>query len=291
MSSNLSKAMDEWALIAFTILMPTSVGMTLVGALTDHSQILSLATGGVGALGLLASIGHLARPLRAPFSILNWQHSWLSREILVAITHWLFVIGWCLAVYFKEPILARLFPLCALIIGIVLLHVIAQAYRVHSRPAWNGIETLIELYAEMLGLGISVGVLVLSLGFKFLPIPGWALVLCVGLGAAMDYWAQSHRMRRLTQMPPRENVMATLVRYKEIYAFSRNVVVFDCMALLFSLGLIFFPKIWMIFLILMVAAELIGHFFARFVFYTLPIQTRYAPQIHHSKMRSAERVQ
>jgi len=45
MSSNLSKAMDEWALIAFTILMPTSVGMTLVGALTDHSQILSLATG------------------------------------------------------------------------------------------------------------------------------------------------------------------------------------------------------------------------------------------------------
>lgn len=84
---------DELPLIAFTTCAPAALGVAFVALMEGIVAFSStgLWFGGwrfaalavvFTTVGMLASVMHLAKPLRAPRSLANVKSSWLSREIL-----------------------------------------------------------------------------------------------------------------------------------------------------------------------------------------------------------------
>ena len=71
---------SEWSLILFTLLTAILVGW-ISAAVVYGSRIDPVQFAGFGAGTLLISLGHLGKKSRAYRTILNWRHSWLSREI------------------------------------------------------------------------------------------------------------------------------------------------------------------------------------------------------------------
>lgn len=74
----------EWALLAFTLIMPTLVawlgaGLRFPGRSPSPASFVAL-----GGLAMVLTTLHLGQPLRAWRAILNVRTSWLSREILLA---------------------------------------------------------------------------------------------------------------------------------------------------------------------------------------------------------------
>ncbi len=267
----------ETALIAFTLLMPASAGISLIGMLDGKAAIVCLVAAAVGAMGLAASLAHLARPLRAPFSIIHWRESWLSREILSAGAYWFVVIAWCLAVLMAQPGTARFLSICAVVFGLVMLFVIAQSYRLHTRPAWDGIENVLELLAVMTGAGTAIGILSLS------PDPSqimlWGGVIWIGLGAGLDFLAFRNRSLRLSQMPPQANVVATITNYHRLSLPINISSGLNGTAFILSIAAAASQQISLGLWIIILIAELISHILARFVFYSLPVQTRFVPRL------------
>ena len=159
---------SELPLIAFTTCEPAALGVALFGftaSLADGpsgapvlSGLLSgdsvlgasgaLAAGALPALiawtlcsiGMLASIGHLAKPLRAPRSLANLRSSWLSREILLVGAFWVALTAWVAASLAGSGTAALLFEAMGCVLGAILMYVVARAYQVSTRPAWCGPE-------------------------------------------------------------------------------------------------------------------------------------------------------
>lgn len=192
-------------------------------------------------VGMIASVAHLAKPLRAPRSLANLASSWLSREIIAVSLFWGILAMWCVAALCMEGALgARDEQAWALgcmgaqvgsaLMGGVLLYVIARAYHVSTRPAWCGYEGLAELWACALGAGSTGGLFVDA-------ITNWvssfssgmgsvdssiALVAVLALmasgGLATDVGAFHARKKRLESMVAAsdERVPLTLKRYGEL---------------------------------------------------------------------------
>lgn len=177
---------SEVPLICFTTLSPAAVGAGAFALPLGGGWTLAFAVVLMVTAGMLASIAHLARPLRAPRSLAHLGGSWLSREILVVSAFWALAVLWLVcelggalalggdpaadgvgaagaAAGAAEPAggfpwtaAARAFHGAAAVVGIVLLWVIAKAYRVHGQPAWDGSDTFWELVAGALGSGGTV---------------------------------------------------------------------------------------------------------------------------------------
>ncbi len=164
----------EWALIAFTILMQMSVGAFVVLGIVHFfvarrageaqadrmSDLALLALGPVLVLALIASLGHLGNPLRAPFAINNWASSWLSREILFTAA---FVgVGGLFAIMqwrkFGSPGLRSALAWVAAGIGLVAVYSMAQIYMLRTVPVWNTPVTPIQFFTTAFLLGsLAVG--------------------------------------------------------------------------------------------------------------------------------------
>lgn len=168
---------SEAPLVLFTVCVPSAVGaagcaLVLGGGVPCAALALLLASA-----GMAGSIFHLARPLRAPGSLRGLKRSALSQEIGAVIAFWALLALW-LAALVVEPAAASsagtadgaqaAVPLwaavpwgtvavaaCALatLWGVALLWVINRAYRVETRPAWNGPEGLMELAGIACGCG------------------------------------------------------------------------------------------------------------------------------------------
>ncbi len=177
---------SEAPLICFTVFAPAAAGASLFALPLGGGQALAVVVVLMVTAGMLASIAHLARPLRAPRSLAHLGSSWLSREILVVSAFWTLAVLWLVcelggalalggdpaadgvgaagaAAGAAEPAggfpwtaAARAFHGAAAVVGIVLLWVIAKAYRVHGQPAWDGSDTFWELVAGALGSGGTV---------------------------------------------------------------------------------------------------------------------------------------
>lgn len=177
---------SEVPLICFTTLSPAAVGAGAFALPLGGGWALAFAVVLMVTAGMLASIAHLARPLRAPRSLAHLGSSWLSREILAVSAFWALAALWLVcelggalalggdpaadgvgaagaAAGAAEPAggfpwtaAARAFHGAAAVVGIVLLWVIAKAYRVHGQPAWDGSDTFWELVAGALGSGGTV---------------------------------------------------------------------------------------------------------------------------------------
>lgn len=177
---------SEVPLICFTVFAPAAAGASLFALPLGGGRALAAIVVLMVTTGMLASIAHLARPLRAPRSLAHLGSSWLSREILVVSAFWALAALWLVcelggalalggdpaadgvgaagaAAGAAEPAggfpwtaAARAFHGAAAVVGIVLLWVIAKAYRVHGQPAWDGSDTFWELVAGALGSGGTV---------------------------------------------------------------------------------------------------------------------------------------
>lgn len=149
---------SEVPLICFTVFAPAAAGASLFALPLGGGWALAAIVVLMVTAGMLASIAHLARPLRAPRSLAHLGSSWLSREILVVSAFWALAVLWlvCELGGFPWSTAARGFHIAAIVVGVVLLWVIARAYRVHGQPAWDGSDTFWELVAIALGSGGAV---------------------------------------------------------------------------------------------------------------------------------------
>lgn len=154
---------SEVPLICFTTLSPAAVGAGAFALPLGGGWALAFVVVLMVTAGMLASIAHLARPLRAPRSLAHLGGSWLSREILVVSAFWALAVLWLVcelggagAFGGAAGAAARGFHIAAVVVGVVLLWVIARAYRVHGQPAWDGSDTFWELVAGALGSGGTV---------------------------------------------------------------------------------------------------------------------------------------
>ena len=85
---------SEAPLICFTVFAPAAAGASLLALPLGGGWALAAAVVLMVTAGMLASIAHLARPLRAPRSLAHLGSSWLSREILVVSAFWALAVLW-----------------------------------------------------------------------------------------------------------------------------------------------------------------------------------------------------
>lgn len=306
---------SELPLIAFTTCEPAALGVALFGftasladgpsgasvlpGLLSGDSVLgasgALATGALPALtawalcsiGMLASIGHLAKPLRAPRSLANLRSSWLSREILLVGAFWVALTAWAAASLAGSGAAALLFEAMGCVIGAILMYVIARAYRVSTRPAWCGPEGLMELWACVLGAGSAI--LFASAGAAVAsPLAATVLAAAALGGVALDVASHCLRRQRLRALVASsdERVPLTLERYAGLWSFVRRLWVLEALlcALLVaallaeSLGAV--PRIGVAAAMVAIAVGQIGvHAAHRHLFYETPVQVRWVARL------------
>ena len=203
------------------------------------------------AIGMIASMLHLARPLRAPRSLAHIGGSWLSNEILAVIVFWVVLATWLLLALASDGFLPGLstsiddpsqvtiitktgsdpvadsYPfvaslttsiespstmltfaalvacMLACVCGGVLIYAIARAYRVTGQPAWNGAETVLELIACALRVGVpaACALLIIQMARQINIAPLLNVctlaVLSVFVAAILDMRASKKRITRL----------------------------------------------------------------------------------------------
>ena len=215
---------SEVPLICFTTLSPAAVGAGAFALPLGGGWALAAVVVLMVTAGMLASIAHLARPLRAPRSLAHLGGSWLSREILVVSAFWALAVLWLVcelggagAFGGAAGAAARGFHIAAVVVGVVLLWVIARAYRVHGQPAWDGSDTFWELVAIALGSGGTVAAAVVAgqgiAGFGgTLPLMLLGVVALIGLALStvLIRFASGRRMRRVGELADRERTPRAL---------------------------------------------------------------------------------
>lgn len=162
--------MEEWPLIAFTLLVQGSVGLTIAislfltaarGSLSEKERrcyVLPplLAAVVAAACGLVASTLHLGYPLNAFHALRHVESSWLSREIVFASLY-LAAVGFAalLALFLRKVSLPLLLAACVL--GLVDVYCMAAIY-VHSSVAtWMHVNTWVMFYGATLSVGATAG--------------------------------------------------------------------------------------------------------------------------------------
>lgn len=270
---------SEAALVVFTLLVPASVGVVLFAPVLGGGTQGSLAAFLLASIGMLGSITHLAKPLRAPTSLRNVKSSWLSREIAAVSLYWAFVLAWLVCGQLaRHPSTAGAIPASsmspvandlALASGVVLLAVIERAYKVGTRPAWCGHECLVELAATALGAGGAIYAAVVGC-----PLGAASAVLLAGavIGLVLDVLSHRRRRRRLEGMRSQsdERIPLTLKRYEELSGRIHAAWAIEAAAvLLMAAGFSWVAA----------ALQLAAHAIQRAIFYDLPVQVRYAARL------------
>lgn len=237
---------SEVPLICFTVLAPAAAGASLFALPLSGGWALAAVVVLMVTAGMLASIAHLARPLRAPRSLAHLGSSWLSREILVVSAFWALAVLWlvCELGGFPWSTAARGFHVAAVVVGAVLLWVIACAYRVHGQPAWDGSDTFWELVAGALGSGGTVAAAVAAgqgiAGFGgTLPLMLLGVVALIGLASStvLIRFASGRRMRRVGELADRERTPRALAARDTLTAGEPHLCRrFNAVAIAFALA-------------------------------------------------------
>lgn len=297
---------SELPLIVFTMFVPAAEGLCLCALMGGSASASALLAVVLTTVGMIASVAHLAKPLRAPRSLMNLASSWLSREIIAVSVFWAILVAWCAAAMLGEgaptpeekdlwTMVAFIAQGIASIAGAIVLFVIARAYHVSTRPAWGGYAGLAEMWACALSTG-SLGVLLIEMvtspqtilleGASF---PDHWLALCsltVALslaGAGIDVAACRARLRRLVSLRAfsDERIPLTLERYErsmprlkrlwwaEVLCATFVAVAGACQVL----GGV--PLVALILCFAAFCGQLIIHGLIRDAFYDLPVQVRF----------------
>ncbi len=155
---------EEAPLVAFTLLIQMAVGgfwaMLWLFRSVDLQFLPVLLIGLCLSAGLISSFAHLGTKRNAWRVLNHLRKSWLSREILFTI---LFGAGWIVTLI--SLILhthLTIFNWLTALIGLGLIHCMAQVYRLPSVPVWDSWRTNIRFFVSAGLLGILGMVLILA---------------------------------------------------------------------------------------------------------------------------------
>ncbi len=161
--------MEQITLLIFSICVQAAIGIIVFVAIAKllnkegTFKLPVVTAAGLAVIGLIASLLHLGRPLRALNSLMYFASSWLSREIwFTALFTGLTVIA-ALLILFKPDVknaAKALIPIAA-IFGLIDVYMMASVYHFASVPAWQSCTTYVEFYTTMISMG---AVLFLVLG-------------------------------------------------------------------------------------------------------------------------------
>ncbi|MDP3073132.1 MAG: DmsC/YnfH family molybdoenzyme membrane anchor subunit [Opitutaceae bacterium] len=148
----------HWPLVIMLTLLPAAVGLQIASLgsasklSTLNAQLLPLAAAAAGGLGLLASVFHLGRPLRAWRIFLGWRKSWLSREAMVFGAWFPLTVLAAVAPHFSQ--LSRFnfqsLPMVTATIGTLGLVCSAMIYVDTRRHFWRAAQTFPRFFGTAL---------------------------------------------------------------------------------------------------------------------------------------------
>lgn len=175
----------EWALLAFTILGQTAAGLMIVlmivrtfiaakagsepaDRLTKLPLFLVVP---VMALAMLASLFHLGSPLHIVRAVPNIDSSWLSREVVLAVTFMVFAAIYTFLQWRKVggESLRVVIGWITAVIAAVYIYAMGMVYMIVTQPAWNTLATPLTFIVGSLligALGMAAGLVVGHAGLK-----------------------------------------------------------------------------------------------------------------------------
>ena len=146
----------EFPLVIFTLCGQMAAGLAVFGSFFQLSTYQLLLLGGLLAVAALASLTHLGTPLNAWRAVSHLKKSWLSREILVFGLFGASWLAWLVENWFLKT---NYGALSTALLGLGLVHCMAQVYRIKAVPAWNSWRTNAAFFlsAGVLGLTGAAG--------------------------------------------------------------------------------------------------------------------------------------
>jgi formate dehydrogenase iron-sulfur subunit len=147
----------HWPLIFMLVLTQLAAGLhVLHGVLfsagwTEPLPVLARFTMCALLVGLVASVAHLGRPLKAWRAFLGWRRSWMSREIIAFSVY--AALGGLLVSFPGNVMLAQ----ATAVIAIVAVGCSAMIYVDTHRPAWGATTVFAKFFGTALLLGASGG--------------------------------------------------------------------------------------------------------------------------------------
>jgi len=152
---------EHLALTIFSVCLQAAIGMMVfvaIGRLLNKESVFKnamLTASGLGIIGMLASLLHLGRPLRAINSLNQFGTSWLSREIwftAIFLGLTIFTVG---LVYVKPKATSVITGLSgvAAVVGLIDVYLMASIYNSASVPIWHNVSTYVEFYATAISIG------------------------------------------------------------------------------------------------------------------------------------------
>lgn len=217
----------EWALLIFTILGQTAAGLMIV-LMIAHTYIAGKSGNELAdrltnlplflivpimAVAFLASLFHLGSPLHIVRAVPNIGSSWLSREVVFAVTFMVFAALYTFMQWRKagSASLRTIIGWIAAISAAIYIYAMGMVYMIVTQPAWNTFATPVNFIAGslLLGtLGMAAGLIagskgeeakivhavlqglaiaaIVLLGIEFIVLPIYMAYLATQGGAALQ---------------------------------------------------------------------------------------------------------
>lgn len=161
--------MSEWPLVAFTLLVQSSVGVVIFSALyfywiekevgTEQSTIIMkpvLVLAAIfGCLGLLASTLHMGYPWNAFHALRHISSSWLSREVVFAAVYLGALCLYTLVVLIKGKMNYRLLAFIGLL-GLIDVYCMASLYFNTAMMMWMHANTYFMFFGSVFAAGGAI---------------------------------------------------------------------------------------------------------------------------------------
>jgi anaerobic dimethyl sulfoxide reductase subunit C (anchor subunit) len=160
----------EWALLIFSILTQLAVGMMLVLLIVRTYAVRKLGEEKaseltampfyvvvpVMVLAMVASLFHLGKLLNIIGAVPNLATSWMSREVVFAVTFMILtaVFAFLQGRKFGTTNVLITIGWIAAAVGLVLIYCMGMTYMLPAQPAWNSLATPINFYLASLLLGV-----------------------------------------------------------------------------------------------------------------------------------------
>ncbi|MBP1595962.1 MAG: reductase anchor subunit [Acidobacteria bacterium] len=137
--------MSEWPLAVFTLAIQLSCGLALAATLSDwsggHSDVgmrpLGIAIFPLAAVGMLASLLHLGRPLSAWKSLYNLGTSRLSLEVLLTLLFVLAALMYSHSWWAHRPDHRVATGVATSLLALAAVASSTTVYLIPTQPAWN----------------------------------------------------------------------------------------------------------------------------------------------------------
>jgi anaerobic dimethyl sulfoxide reductase subunit C (anchor subunit) len=155
--------MSEWPLIVFTLAIQLAAGLALATTLFDRAAVspggavrpLGLAIFPLAAIGLLASMFHLGRPLSAWKSLLNLGQSRLSLEVLLTMLFVAAAFSYSYSWWMNRTEHRFMIGIVTSLLAAAAVASSASIYVLPTQPAWNSGWVPVSFFGTALVLGGS----------------------------------------------------------------------------------------------------------------------------------------